>query len=96
MPAYLIVDTQITNPEAYETYKAEAKPIAEAHGGRYLVRGGEIDVIEGDLWAPTRIVVIEFPDRAAARAFVDSPDYAPVKAIRHANARCTLMLVDGI
>jgi uncharacterized protein (DUF1330 family) len=96
MSAYVIVDTKISNPEAYETYKAKAKPIAESYGGIYRTRGGEMEVVEADLWAPTRIVVVEFPDMQAARDFANSPEYAPVKAIRHANAKCTLIIVDGV
>lgn len=96
MPAYLIVDTKITDPDAYETYKAQAKPLVEQYGGIYRVRGGEMSVIESDLWTPSRMVVVEFPDREAALAFVHSDDYAPVAKIRHANAQCTVVLVDGL
>ncbi|HKJ52133.1 MAG TPA: DUF1330 domain-containing protein [Gammaproteobacteria bacterium] len=95
MSAFLIVDTQIDNPDAYEEYKRLAKPIAEKYGGVYRARGGEMEVREADLWTPTRMVVIEFPDMDAARAFVDSEEYAPVKPLRHENARCTLLLLDG-
>jgi uncharacterized protein (DUF1330 family) len=95
MSAYLIVDTQIDNPEAYEEYKQLAKPIAEKYGGVYRARGGTLDIVEADLWTPTRMVIIEFPDMAAARAFVDSEEYAPVKPIRRENARCTLVILDG-
>jgi uncharacterized protein (DUF1330 family) len=55
-----------------------------------------MDVIENDLWTPTRMVIIEFPDMQAARAFVDSEEYAPVKPLRHNNARCTLAILDGL
>lgn len=96
MTAYLIVDTQIADAAAYETYKARAKPVAERHGGVYRARGGALTVLEDDLWTPSRLVIIEFPDVAAARAFVDDPDYAPVRAIRHGAARCTLAIVDGV
>ena len=96
MPAYLIVDTVIENADEYEKYKAQAKPIAEKYGGVYRVRGGEMDVIETDLWSPTRMVIIEFPDMQSARAFVDSEEYAPVKLIRRNNARCTLTILDGL
>ncbi len=96
MSAYLIVDTKIKNPEDYEEYKARARPIAEKFGGVYRVRGGEMEVRETDLWTPTRIVIIEFPDMDAARAFANSDEYAPVKKLRHANADCTLMIVEGI
>ena len=95
MSAFLIVDTAIDNAEAYEEYKRLAKPIAEQYGGRYRARGGTLDLIETDLWTPTRIVIIEFPDRESARAFVDSPEYAPVMPLRRDNARCTLFIVDG-
>ena len=95
MAAFLVVDTAIENPAEYEKYKALAKPIAEKFGGRYRVRGGEMDVLEADLWTPTRFVIIEFPDRESARAFADSDEYAPVKPLRQNNARCTLFIVDG-
>lgn len=95
MSAFVIVDTAIENAEAYEEYKALARPIAEKYGGRYRARGGELVVVESDLWTPTRIVVVEFDDMAAARRFVESEEYAPVASIRHANARCTVLIVDG-
>jgi len=95
MSAFLIVDTQIDNPDAYEIYKQLARPIAEKYGGVYRARGGEMDIRETDLWTPTRIVIIEFPDMDSARAFVDSEEYAPVKPIRRENARCTLAIVEG-
>jgi len=95
MPAYIIADTAITNVDEYEIYKQQAKPIAEKYGGIYRVRGGDLDIIESDLWSPTRVVIIEFPDMASARAFINSPEYAPVKKIRQANAKATLLLVDG-
>lgn len=96
MTAYVIVDTKINDPEAYEVYKAKAKPIAEKFGGIYRTRGGDMEVLEDDLWTPTRIVVVEFPDMQAARDFANSEEYAPVKAIRNANAQCTLIIVDGV
>jgi len=95
MSAFVIVDTQIENPEVYEEYKKLAKPIAEKYGGSYRARGGEMDVRETDLWTPTRMVIIEFPDMAAARAFVDSEEYAPVKPLRVNNAKCTLLILEG-
>jgi len=95
MSAFIIVDTKIENHEAYETYKAEARPIAEKFGGVYRARGGELDVLEADLWQPTRIVIIEFPDMEKARAFAHSQEYKPVAALRHANAKCTLFIIDG-
>ena len=95
MSAYLIVDTKITNPAAYEEYKKLAKPIAEKYGGIYRARGGAMDVLEDGLWTPTRIVIVEFPSIEDARAFVDSDEYAPVKSMRQDNAQCTLFIVEG-
>jgi uncharacterized protein (DUF1330 family) len=96
MSAYILVDTKIENPKVYEEYKKLAKPIAEKYGGVYLTRGGDMDVREIDLWSPTRVVIIEFPDMKSAQAFVDSPEYALVKPLRQNNAECTLVIVDGV
>ena len=95
MSAFLIVDTKIENADEYEKYKALAKPIAEKYGGMYRARGGEMDIRETDLWTPTRMVIIEFPDMASARAFLDSDEYAPVKPLRLDSAECTLLILDG-
>jgi uncharacterized protein (DUF1330 family) len=95
MSAFLIVDTKIENPGEYEEYKKLAKPIAEKYGGVYRARGGEMDIRETDLWTPTRMVIIEFPDMDSARAFADSDEYAPVKPLRRNNAKCTLLILDG-
>ena len=95
MSAYLVVDTKIENAEEYEQYKKLAKPIAEQYGGSYIARGGELDIRETDLWSPTRVVIIEFPDMQSAQAFIDSDEYAPVKPLRHNNAKCTLFIIDG-
>jgi len=95
MSAYIVVDTKIHDDAAYEEYKKLAKPIAEKFGGVYRVRGGSLDIIETDLWSPTRIVIVEFPDVRTARAFLDSDEYAPVKSMRHRHADCTLFIVEG-
>jgi len=95
MTAYIIVDTKIENPTEYEEYKKLAKPIAEKHGGKYIVRGGEMEIVESDLWTPTRIVIVEFPDMESAKGFIHSEEYAPVKLMRRSNAKCTLTIVDG-
>ena len=95
-PAYILLDTKINNPIAFEDYKATAKPIVEKFGGKYLTRGGIMDVVQKDLWAPVRVVLIQFPSMAAAHDFLDSPEYAPVKAIRLANANTTLIVLEGL
>ncbi|MBT8353231.1 MAG: DUF1330 domain-containing protein [Desulfofustis sp.] len=95
MSAFIIVDTKISNDLEYEEYKKLAKPIVEKYGGIYRVRGGKMDVRESDLWTPTRMVVIEFPDMRGAQTFLDSEEYAPVKQMRHKYADCTLFIVEG-
>ena len=95
MPAYLIVETEILDPVQYGLYKAAAQVSVAAHGGRYVVRGGEVDVIEGD-WKPERMVVLEFPDLAAIRKFYDSPDYAEAIALREGAARFRMVAAEGI
>ncbi len=96
MTAYAIVDTKISDPVAYEEYKALARPIAEKYGGIYRARGGKMDVVEDDLWSPSRLVLVEFPDMQSARAFMDCEEYGPVKAIRHAHAKCSIVIFEGI
>ncbi len=96
MSAFLVVDTKINNVDTYEEYKKLAKPIAEKYGGVYRARGGKMDIRETDLWTPTRIVIIEFPDVKSAQAFIDSEEYAPVKPMRQKNADCTLFILDGM
>ena len=95
MAAYVIVDTRVNDPEEYEQYKALARPLAEKYGGRYLARGGEMRVVQDELWSPTRLVLLEFPDAATANAFLDSDEYAPVKDMRLAHADCTLVVIEG-
>lgn len=95
MSAFVIVDTKISDADAYEQYKVVAKPLAEKHGGVYRARGGTMTVPESDLWSPTRMVIIEFPNRAAAEAFYNDPEYQPVKAKRRGASECTLVILDG-
>jgi uncharacterized protein (DUF1330 family) len=95
-PAYILLDTKINDPIAFEHYKAAAKPIVEKFGGKYLTRGGKMDVVQKDLWAPVRIVLIQFPSMTAVHDFLDSPEYAPVKDIRLANTNTTLLVLEGL
>ncbi|MEX0955713.1 MAG: DUF1330 domain-containing protein [Rhizobiaceae bacterium] len=95
MAAFIIADTRIENADAYEEYKKQAKAIAESYGGTYRARGGELEVVDAELWSPTRVVIIEFPDFESARAFAHSEEYAPVAKLRHANAKSTVLIVDG-
>lgn len=96
MAAYLVVDTELTNPERYEDYKRQAKPLAEQYGGEYLVRGGAMDLKESDLWSPTRMVVVRFPSADHAQAFYHSPEYQQILQISQESARRTVVLVEGL
>lgn len=92
---YVIVEIEVTNPEAYEGYKAAVAPMVAAVGGRYLVRGGKIDVREG---APPagRMIILEYPSFAAAKAFLESPEYGEIIRLRTDNAASRLMIVEGV
>ena len=81
MPAYAIADVKITDPEQYKQYMALSPAAIEAAGGRFLVRGGLHEVLEGN-WQPSRLVMAEFPDLASARAFYDSARYREARAKR--------------
>lgn len=96
MSAWLVVDTKIIDPAAYEDHKARAKPLVERHGGEYVARGGRLDVVEAELWHPVRLVIIRFPDMESAHAFIDDPDYDQVRRVRHAVARSTMAIVEGV
>lgn len=92
---YVVADIEVTDPDAYEDYKRLSTAAVERYHGRWLVRGGAVDVLEGDR-QPHRFVVIEFDDEAAARRWYDSPEYAEAKAVRERSARSSLLLVRGV
>lgn len=94
MPAYIIANIDVTDPEGYEPYKEMAAACNRAHGGRYLARGGRVEVLEGD-YDPKRVVIVEFPSYDAALAWYHSAEYAPAKELRHRSARSTMILLEG-
>ena len=94
MTAYLIADIQIHDTEKFMEYVKLVPACIEKHGGKYRVRGGEPEAREGN-WQPQRVVMIEFPSRENAEAFLTDPDYEPVAAIRHAAATTNLVIVNG-
>ena len=96
MAAYLVVDTELTNPELYEDYKRQARPLAEQYGGEYLARGGTLTLKETDLWRPQRLVLIRFPSAEQANRFYDSLEYQKVLQISQQSARRTVVVLDGI
>jgi uncharacterized protein (DUF1330 family) len=95
MPAYLIVETDITDPEQYEQYKAASPAAIGAAGGRFVVRGGELAVLEGD-WSPKRLVVVEFDDLETARRFYESPEYQEAIKLREGAASLNMVAVEGV
>jgi len=94
MAAYIVSDLTVRDPVAIETYRSRAAASIAAHGGRYLARGGAIEVLEGD-WAPRAIIVVEFPDREAARRWYSSLEYAEALEVRDRALSRNLILVDG-
>lgn len=94
MSAYLIVDIDVHDEAAYDTYRQQVPAVIEKYGGEYVVRGGAPENTEGD-WHSERIVILRFADRQAATDFLNSPDYAPLLRIRQANASSRGLIVDG-
>jgi uncharacterized protein (DUF1330 family) len=95
MPAYAIADVrEVRDVETLLEYRRRNTDAVASHGGRFLIRGGESEVLEGD-WPTRRIVLIEFPDAAAARTWWESDEYAPLKAMRREASDTNIILVEG-
>jgi uncharacterized protein (DUF1330 family) len=95
MPAYVIVETDVTDHEQYERYRDAAPASIAAHGGRYIVRGGELAIFEGD-WNPSRVVVLEFPDLETAKRWYDSEEYSEARKLREGAAKIHMVAVEGV
>ena len=95
MSAYLLANITINNPENYKEYVSRVKSVVEKFGGEYLVRGGEMNIIEG-VWTNERNIVIKFPSRKKAMEWYNSEEYKPIRQIRHDNAVSNSVIVDGI
>jgi uncharacterized protein (DUF1330 family) len=95
MAYYVIFDVAIHDLPRYQKYMEQIKPVIEAAGGRYLVRGGAHRVLEGD-WNPTRLVIFEFPSLASAQSFYVSPAYQPLKAMRQSASSANIVGVEGV
>ncbi|PYJ28118.1 MAG: DUF1330 domain-containing protein [Verrucomicrobia bacterium] len=95
MPAYVIVEIDIVDPAGYEEYKKLAGATVERHGGKYVVRGGRTEVLEGD-WAPKRIVVLQFDSPQHAKDWLNSEEYSEPRKMRHRAARTNMILVEGL
>jgi uncharacterized protein (DUF1330 family) len=95
MSAYVLVQVEVHDPARYEDYKRMVPPSLEKFGGRFLARGGATETLEGS-WSPKRMVILEFPDVARAKAWWASEEYAEAKALRQATARTEMIVVSGV
>jgi len=95
MSAYIFVSVEVHDPVRYEDYRKTVMPTLEAYGGKFLVRGGKMEVLEGN-WPQRRIVIVEFPSVEKARAWWCSPEYAAPKALRQATSHTEMILVEGV
>jgi uncharacterized protein (DUF1330 family) len=95
MPAYVLAEIEVTNPEGYKGYTAVVGESIQKYGGRFLARGGAVHSLEGE-WPERRRVILEFPSADAVRKWWDSPEYAKPKELRRANSNGRLILLEGI
>jgi uncharacterized protein (DUF1330 family) len=93
--AYIIANVTVTDPQQYEEYKKWSSAAMQAHGAEVCVRGGKVEVIEGD-WQPDRLVLLKFPSVEAARSFDASPEYGKARAARQGTAIMRMVLVEGV
>lgn len=95
MPAYVVLDVEVTDPEGYEAYRSLSGPAVAQFGGNFLVRGGAVERLEGT-WQPQRIVIIEFPTVDVARAWWDSEAYRAARQVRMRTATTDVLLIAGV
>jgi uncharacterized protein (DUF1330 family) len=95
MPAYVIVEIEVLNDKSYEAYKRMVPASLAPFNGKFLVRGGASQILEGD-WLPKRLVILEFPTVDRAKAWWNSPDYAEAKNVRQASANTRMIVVEGL
>jgi uncharacterized protein (DUF1330 family) len=95
MSAYVVVEVEVLDAERYETYKRMVPSSLAAYGGRFIVRGGTAETLEGT-WLPKRLVILEFPSVAKAKAWWGSSEYAEAKALRQATARAQMIVIEGM
>ncbi len=95
MSAYFIVQINVTNKENYETYKAKVTSIVRKYGGKYIVRGGKSEKVEGS-WPYQRTVVLEFPTYEMVKKWHESEEYKPIKKIREDNSECNAIIIEGL
>lgn len=94
MTAYVIVDIDVLDPENYKEYVRLAPETVELYGGRYLARAGKTETLEGE-WQAKRLVILEFENSDKAKQWLNSPEYAPVRALRHKYAKTNMVVIEG-
>jgi len=95
MAAYVIVDLTVTDQPTMDEYRKQVPATVARYGGRFLVRGGAHQTVEGD-WKPNRVVVLEFPSMEQAKRWYDSEEYREPKAMRLRAGRANLIMVEGV
>ena len=95
MPAYVLANVTVNDPVRYEDYRRLVTPTVAKYGGRFIVRGGTVEVLEGK-WQPNRLVLVEFPSVEQARQWWNSPEYTEAKLIRQATSEGTLLILEGV
>lgn len=95
MAAYVLADSEITDQARFADFVRDIVAVTEAHGGKYLVRGGASEVVEGN-WTPHRVVVIEFEDLDHAHGFVNDPNYVRLAEVRNSSSVTSTVIVEGV
>jgi uncharacterized protein (DUF1330 family) len=95
MPAYVIVEIEVVDPVGYEEYKKRAHETVLKYGGKYIVRGGKTEVLEGD-WKPKRIVILEFDSMERAKEWLECEEYREPRKMRHRTAKTNMILLEGM
>jgi uncharacterized protein (DUF1330 family) len=95
MAAYVIADIEVTDSAGFAEYQQKVPATIAAYGGRYLVRGGATETLEG-AWSPKRCVVLEFPSMAQLKAWYGSPEYRPLIALRERTTKSNLVITEGL
>jgi uncharacterized protein (DUF1330 family) len=95
MSAYVVVQESVRDQATFDAYRKEVMPTIAAHGGRFIVRGGAMTVLEGE-WPLPRLIILEFPSREAAEGWYRSPAYQKILPLRLKSSTGNLVLVDGV
>ena len=95
MTAYVVINNDILDPARYGEYAELAPATVEAYGGKYLARGGKVEVLEGD-WVPSRLVILQFESAEQAKKWLNSPEYSEPRKIRQSAAHSRMVVIEGV